>query len=305
MSLPRIRLGALLTAVIGLTVASALLVPASLAGGSVMRASTAGDDPVVPGTIASVAHGTRPTIVLVHGAWADSSGWQSEVAALRSRGYPVIALANPLRGLSSDAAYIRSALQTIPGPIVLVGHSYGGAVITNAAVGVPQVRALVYVAAFVPDEGESLGALNALNPGSLATEDALVARPYPLPDGTQGVDLYLRPESFRAVFAADLPKPLTDLMAITQRPLAAAAFGEPSGPPAWQTVPSWYVVATQDMAIPPATQRFMAARADSEVVEVRSSHAAMLSRPDATTRMILSAARAVASGRVRGAGERD
>ena len=132
--------------------------------------------------------------MFVHGGWADSSGWNAEITALQKKGYPVIAPANPLRGLTSDADYIRSVLQTITGPIVLVGHSYGGAVISNAARGVDNVEALVYIAAFAPDTGESLAQLVTMNPGTHITPDALDARPYPLADGTQGVDLYIKAE---------------------------------------------------------------------------------------------------------------
>jgi pimeloyl-ACP methyl ester carboxylesterase len=236
---------------------------------------------------------TKPTIVLVHGAWADSSGWNAEIAELTHRGYPVIAAANPLRGLSSDAAYIRSVVQTIPGDVVLVGHSYGGAVITNAAVGAPNVKALVYIAAFAPDQGDTVAALVTKNPGTEITPAALIERPYPLPDGTHGIDLYLKSEKFHDAFAGDLPQRTTRLMQATQRPFSAAAFTEPSGPPAWKTLPSWYLIATADHAIPPATQRFMAQRAGATVTQVKASHVAMISRPDETTALIVRAANAI------------
>jgi pimeloyl-ACP methyl ester carboxylesterase len=237
--------------------------------------------------------GAKPTVVLVHGGWADSSGWNDEIAALQKKGYPVIAPANPLRGLTSDADYIRSVLQTIDGPIVLVGHSYGGAVISNAARGVPNVEALVYIAAFAPAAGESLAQLVTMNPGTQITPDALIERPYPLPDGSQGIDLYIKAEVFREAFAGDLPRKTTNLMQATQRPFSVAAFTEASGEPAWKTVPSWYLVATSDHAIPPATQRFMAARAGSMTASVRASHVPMMSQPQATTRLILQAANSV------------
>ena len=235
----------------------------------------------------------NPTVVMVHGGWADSSGWNAEIAALRKQSYPVIAPANPLRGLSSDADYIRSVLQTIDGPIVLVGHSYGGAVISNAARSVDNVEALVYIAAFAPDTGESLAQLVTKNPGTHITPDALIERPYPLPDGGTGVDLYLRASVFRTAFAGDLPKWTTRLMQATQRPFSVAAFTEGSGEPAWKTVPSWYLVATQDNAIPPKTQEFMAHRAGAHVARVEASHVPMQSRPEATIRLILKAANAV------------
>ena len=218
----------------------------------------------------------KPTIVLVHGAWADASGWAEVTSRLQRDGYTVIAPANPLRGLHSDADYLTSVLATITGPVVLVGHSYGGMVMTNAATTAPNVRALVYVAAFAPDAGDTVGGLGAMNPGSELGPATIVFRPHP-----GGLDAYIAPASFRSVFAADLPARTTDVMAATQRPIDATALGEPSGPPAWATIPSWYLVATQDHAIPPATQRFMAARAGATTIEVRSAHAAMVSVPKA------------------------
>jgi len=237
--------------------------------------------------------GPRPTIVLVHGGWADSSGWNQEITNLERRGYPVIAPANPLRDLASDTAYIRSVLQTISGPIVLVSHSYGGAVITNAAVGVPNVKALVYIAAFAPDNGESLAQLVTMNPGSQIGPTTLDFRPYPLPGGGTDIDLYIKKSAFHDAFAGDLPLQMTDQMQATQRPFANAAFVAPSGEPAWKTIPSWYMVAKQDHAIPPATERFMAQRAHASTVEVDSSHVAMISQPEATTRLILDAAHSI------------
>ena len=236
---------------------------------------------------------SKPTVVFVHGGWADSSGWNAEIAALQKKGYPVIAPANPLRGLTSDADYVRSVLQTIAGPIVLVGHSYGGAVISNAARGVSNVEALVYIAAFAPDAGETLEQLVTKNPGTQITPDALDTRPYPLPDGTHGIDLYIKAEIFREAFAGDLPRNTTNLMQATQRPFSVAAFTEPSGEPAWKTIPSWYLVATNDHAIPPKTQRFMAERAGATTASVRASHVPMMSQPKATTRLILRAANSV------------
>jgi pimeloyl-ACP methyl ester carboxylesterase len=232
----------------------------------------------------------KPTIVFVHGGWADSSGWNQEITNLERRGYTVIAPANPLRDLTSDSAYIRSVLQTISGPIVLVGHSYGGAVITNAAVGVPNVKALVFIAAFAPDKGESLVQLVTMNPGSQIGPATLDFRPYPLPGGGTGTDLYIKKSAFHDAFAADLPLQMTDQMQATQRPFSNEAFQSPSGEPAWKTIPSWYMVATQDHALPPATERFMAQRAHASIVEVDSSHVAMISQPEATTRLILDAA---------------
>jgi len=236
------------------------------------------------------AQSPNPTIVFVHGGWADSSSWNQEITNLERLGYPVIAPANPLRDLASDSAYIRSVLQTISGPIVLVAHSYGGAVITNAAVGVPNVKALVFIAAFAPDKGESLAQLVTMNPGSQIGPTTLDFRPYPLPGGGTGTDLYIKKSAFHDAFAADLPLQMTDQMQATQRPFSNEAFQSPSGEPAWKTIPSWYMVATQDHALPPATERFMAQRAHASIVEVDSSHVAMISQPEATTRLILDAA---------------
>ena len=251
---------------------------ATVASNSVASADTRASS-ATAAAHATPATSAKPTVVLVHGGWADSSGWNAEIAALQDKGYPVIAPANPLRGLTSDADYIRSVLQTIDGPIVLVGHSYGGAVISNAARGVGNVKALVYIAAFAPDSGESLAQLVNLNPGTHITPDALTERPYPLPDGTQGVDLYIKAEVFRDAFAGDLPRKTTNLMQATQRPFSVAAFTEASGEPAWKTIPSWYLVATNDHAIPPMTQRFMAERAGATTASVRASHVPMSPSP--------------------------
>ena len=284
---PLAVLSIVLAAILGATlvVTTSQATTASTAASAVSTAQSGG----------AVAHptGAKPTVVFVHGGWADSSGWNAEISALQKKGYPVIAPANPLRGLTSDADYVRSVLQTIPGPIVLVGHSYGGAVISNAARGVDNVEALVYIAAFAPDVGESLEQLVTMNPGTQITPDALDPRPYPLPDGGSGVDLYIKAEVFREAFAGDLPRKTTDLMQATQRPFSAAAFAEPSGEPAWKTIPSWYLVATNDHAIPPVTQEFMADRAGAHIARVASSHVPMISQPKATTRLILQAAHSV------------
>ncbi len=231
----------------------------------------------------------KPTIVLVHGAWADSSSWNPVVSRLQQRGYTVIAPANPLRGLPSDTAYLSSILDTIPGPVVLVGHSYGGMVTTNAATSRSNVKALVYVAAFAPQEGDTVGELAQKNPGSELTPENLVFRPHPT-----GVDGYVAVDAFRQVIAADVPAREAALLAAGQRPLDAGALAQPSGEAAWKTIPSWYLVATEDHAIPPATQRFMADRAGASTVEVRASHVAMLSKPNQATDIILAAARAAA-----------
>jgi pimeloyl-ACP methyl ester carboxylesterase len=232
--------------------------------------------------------GPKPTIVLVHGGWADASSWNAVTQRLQDDGYTVIAPAVPLRGVQTDSAYLSSVLATITGPIVLVGHSYGGALITNAATGNPNVKALVYVAAFAPDLGETVGQILAMNPGSQAAPPNLTFRPYP-----GGADVYITTSAFHSVFCADLPAKTAAVMAANQRPIEAAALGEPSGEPAWKTIPSWYLVASNDQAIPPATERFMAKRADATTVEIASSHVAMISHPGVVTDLILRAAHAV------------
>jgi pimeloyl-ACP methyl ester carboxylesterase len=232
--------------------------------------------------------GVKPTIVLVHGAWADASSWNGVTRRLQADGYTVLAPANPLRSLSGDAAYLRSLLATISGPIVLVGHSYGGAVITNAATGNANVKALVYVDAFVPDTGDTVLGLAAMNPGSDLTPATLSAAPYT--DGTtSGVDLYIKPADFRDALAGDVPPPQAAIMAASQRPISLAAATEPSGAPAWKEIPSWDLIGTQDHAIPPATQEFMAKRADSHTVEIKASHLSMVSHPADVTHLILDA----------------
>jgi pimeloyl-ACP methyl ester carboxylesterase len=275
---------------VGLGVALAALVGLTLFAGSSASASLS-----APATAALPAHqsnGPKPTIVLVHGAFADASGWAGVITRLQARGYTVIAPANPLRGVSSDSGYVASVLATITGPIVLVGHSYGGDIITNAAAGNPNVKALVYVAAFAPDQGETVGQLAGMFPGSELTPQNLVLRPYPLPDGTTGLDGYINPTVFHQVFCADLPAGLAAAMGASQRPASLATLGEPSGAPAWKTIPSWYLVAKQDHAIPPAAERFMAHRMGATTIETNSSHVAMISQPGAVTDLILAAVHA-------------
>jgi pimeloyl-ACP methyl ester carboxylesterase len=234
----------------------------------------------------------KPTIVLVHGAWADSSSWDGEISRLQTDGYPVVAPANPLRSLSGDAAYIASILKTIKGPIVLVGHSYGGAVITNAATGNPNVKALVYIDAFVPDQGESVLSLAAKYPGSQLPA-SIIEAPYTQGSGQSGIDVYIKTADFRSAFAGDVSPAKADLMAITQRPVTLAALSEMSGAPAWNSIPSWYLVGRQDEAIPPAAQLFMAKRAHSHTTEINASHASLVSHPAAVTKLILRAAHSI------------
>jgi pimeloyl-ACP methyl ester carboxylesterase len=237
--------------------------------------------------------GVKPTIVLVHGGWDNSSGWNAVVTQLQDRGFPVIAPANPLRDLASDSAYVSSVLDTITGPVVLVGHSYGGAVITNAAVGHTNVKALVFIAGWALDQGDSIASLITKFPGSLIGPSTTIGRPYPLPDGSQGTDLYLTRQGVATAFAADASPKVQNQIFAEQRPFSVDAFNSQSGPPAWKTTPSWYLVTTEDKAIPPATQMFMAQRAGSQIREVRSSHVAMYTHPQNVVDIILEAATSV------------
>src|SRR3954465_6935614 len=233
-----------------------------------------------------------PTIVLVHGAWADATGFDSEIRALRARGYTVIGFANPLRDLAGDSTYLAELLRTLTGPIVLVGHSYGGNVISTAATGNDQVKALVYLNGWMCDEGESQQELLERFEGSLVGP-SIRPVPYTRADGSEDADLFLDPEAFHAAFAGDVDQATADLMAAAQRPYAAAAFaGAPSGPRAWKTLPCWYLLGTEDKAIPPALQRFMAERANATIVEVPASHVSFLSHPNAATHLILQAVKA-------------
>ena len=229
-----------------------------------------------------------PTVVLVHGAFADSSGWNDVTVRLHKEGYTVLAASNPLRGLTTDAAYVRSILETIEGPIVLVGHSYGGAVITNAATGNPNVQSLVYIAAYALEEGERLVDANALGGGHSSLAEHLVIRPYPgAPEGD--ADGYIDPAFFGELFAADLSTKQIATLAASQRPAALSALFTPSGVPAWKSIPSWFLVASQDHTIPPEAERAMAERAGSTTVEIDSSHVAMMSHPDVVVNLIVDA----------------
>jgi pimeloyl-ACP methyl ester carboxylesterase len=228
----------------------------------------------------------KPTVVLVHGAFADASGWNGVAARLIRDGYPVIAPANPLRGVAADSAYLAGILATLSGPLVLAAHSYGGNVITNAATGNANVMALVYVAAFAPDQGESLQDLQTKYPGSKIDETALDFRP-----NGASVDAYIKKGVFRDVFAGDVPRATTELMWAGQRPADVRALGEPSGAPAWKSIPSWYLVARDDNVFPAAAQRFAAQRAGARTVEASTSHVAMIAQPAATAELIKRAAR--------------
>ncbi|MGW7793024.1 alpha/beta fold hydrolase [Streptomyces sp. P10-4] len=236
-----------------------------------------------------------PTVVLIHGAFADASSWSGVVERLQRHGHRVLAPALPLRGLASDAAYIRSVLDSVTGPVVLVGHSYGGAVISQAAADTPHVKALVYVAAFVPEVGESALQLTDTFPGSTLGQ-ATVTQYYPLPGGGQGEELIIKKDLFRRQFAAGVPVRTAQVMAAGQRPITLAALQEPATAAAWKTIPSWYLVATEDRNIPPAAERWMAERAGARTVAVRAPHAVSVSDPGPVTDLILRAVRTVRSG---------
>ena len=200
----------------------------------------------------------KPTVVLVHGAFAESSSWTGVIEMLLRNGYPAIALANPLRGVTFDSDYLRATLADIDGDIVLVGHSYGGTVISGGGAGNPNVKALVFVGAFAPETGETPGDLANKLPGSTL---AGTLTQVPLPDG--GVDLYIMQKDYHAQFAADSSAELAGVMGVTQRPILESAFGEASGEPAWKNVPSWFLFGALDKNIPAAVHRFMAERAGS------------------------------------------
>jgi pimeloyl-ACP methyl ester carboxylesterase len=233
--------------------------------------------------------GSRPTVVLVHGAFADGPSWNDVIERLQAEGVQVTAPANPLRGISIDSAYINSLLEQIPGPVLAVAHSYGGAVITNAATNANNVVGLVYVAAFAPDEGEALGAI-ASNSRDSVVLPALIPLQYPTGEGEEtAVEFTIDPERFHEVFAADLPAQQTALMAATQRPLSELAFSEPTGVPAWKKLPSWAVVSTGDKVIGTDVVRSMAERAGATITEVEGSHAIMISKPQVVADVILTA----------------
>jgi pimeloyl-ACP methyl ester carboxylesterase len=238
---------------------------------------------------AAPAAPVKPTVVLVHGAFADSSSWDGVTAKLQADGYRVIGVANPLRGVKSDAAAVSSVVKSVAGPVVLVGHSYGGAVITEAANGNANVKSLVYVAAFAPDTGESALELTGKFPGS--TLPPTLAAPVPLADG--GVDLYIQQDKFPQQFAADVSRAKAVLMAAAQRPIAEAALKETAGTPAWKTLPSYFVYGKQDRNIPVQALSFMAERAHSRhTVEVNgASHVVMVSHPKEVAGLIEEAAR--------------
>jgi pimeloyl-ACP methyl ester carboxylesterase len=238
------------------------------------------------------ARTNQPTVVLVHGAFADSASWNGVIPRLQAHGLRVVSVANPLRSLHGDADYLGKLLDGLPGRVVLVGHSYGGAVITHAATGRKNVKALVYVAAFAPDAGDTALGLSGKFPGSTLGE--ALGPPVMLGDG--GKDLYIRQDKFHLQFAADVPEAAATLMAATQRPIAEIALTQASGAPAWKELPSWSIYGTADKNIPPAAMRFMSERAKArQVVEVKeASHVVMVSHPDKVADLIVEAVQTTA-----------
>lgn len=231
-----------------------------------------------------------PTIVLVHGALTDASVWAEVAPRLTGHSSAVLAPAMPLRGLEADTAYLSAFLDTIEGPLVLVGHSYAGTVISHPALAKADLKALVYVSAFAPDSGESSGELNGRWPGSKLGDETVLTRPYP-----GGTDLYLRPERFAEVYADDLPSAKAEILALAQRPIDVAALGESfEGEPLWRRVPCWMLISTKDASLPLEAQRFMAQRAKATTLEVACSHATPLAQPAETANLILLAVAQVA-----------
>ena len=238
-----------------------------------------------------MTNSTTPTVVLVHGGFADASYWVPVIREFRASDLPVLAPANPLRGLASDAEYIASVVNQIDGPVLLVGHSYGGAVISVAGAATSNAVGLVYVAAWVLDEGESFGDIYERF-GKTPLLDAVRPSNYPLPGGDTAVELSIVPELYQSAFAADLPSDVTDVLAVSQRPFAAI-LEDRAQAAAWKTLPAWAVVATGDKAIPPDAERHMAVRAGAQPIEVDASHSIALSQPKAVADLIRTAVTAV------------
>jgi pimeloyl-ACP methyl ester carboxylesterase len=270
----------------------ALVVPVTagvlLAGGGAALASTTDSGAAHARASVSSTAAVKPTIVLVHGAFADSSSWDQEIQFLQNQGYPVVAVANPLRDVGSDSAYLLSVLQTIPGPIVLVGHSYAGFPISAAAAADSEVKALVYVAAYIPDAGETPADLTYKFPGSLLQGSNLIERAEP-----GGTDIYINPADFGAVYAGGLSAAQTAIAAVTQRPITASALNDPAtvNPPA--SVPKWEIVALEDNAIPTQAEFFMAKRAAAHIVTTSSGHDVPAARPGVVDSVIMQAVRSV------------
>jgi pimeloyl-ACP methyl ester carboxylesterase len=245
---------------------------------------------------ASAQTAPKPSIVLVHGAWADASSWNTVIPLLQKAGFTVYAPPNTLRGLAADSAVIANFVKALPGPVIMVGHSYGGAVISVASASMTNVKALVYIDAFAPDAGESPLSLLASVPGPPPPKDLFV--PVPFQTATGGdADVYFSPKYYGAVFASDVPPATAAVMAATQRPLTNSALGADKAPAAegWKTIPSWYVIGDADLVIPPALQLKMATRAKSHISHVPGgSHPSMIMHPQATVDAIMAAVAATA-----------
>ncbi|MFI5712078.1 alpha/beta hydrolase [Kribbella sp. NPDC051620] len=276
---------------------------AVIAGVTTLASAAPSPQTAAAAAVSYPVRGPKPTIVLVNGAWSDAASWGRVIKPLQAAGYPVVAPPTALRSLSGDSAYLASYLKTVQGPIVLVGQSYGGSVITSAATGNPNVKALVYISAFAPDTGESAGSLTARFPGSHISNDpnaqlptALSPVPVPFltPDNKPEIVLYAKAAQYRDLFLSDrVTVAAAAELAATQSPIALTALGETtSGEPAWEKIPSWYLVSTADHLIPPAAERFMAARAHSHVVEANTPHAAQVTNPGIVVSLIERAARA-------------
>jgi pimeloyl-ACP methyl ester carboxylesterase len=244
---------------------------------------------LLPATSAQAA--AKPTVVLVHGACANASSWHGVIMRLHRAGFTVVAPPNPLRGVASDAAYLADMLASIRGPIVLVGHSYGGMITSVAAAGNANVESLVYVDAQIPLPGETAGELTNKFPGSQFAK-ATIARPFSLPGGAMGTDLYVDAAKYRGLFTGpSVSDADARAQAAEQSPIAESAFSDKAAAAAWRTIPSWDVIGTKDRAIPPAAQRWMAKRAKAKVTEIPASHASMIGFPGAIAKVIEEAAR--------------
>jgi len=285
MSLSRTKRRIVLPALLALALAAALL--AIVPGRATPARASAG-------AAAGGGHPAKPVIVLEHGSWADASSWNNVISRLQRRGFTVYAPPNPLRGLPQDADYLHQFLTQNPAlqgqQVILVAHSYGGAVITSAAVGDPNIRALVYVDAFIPDEGDTAAGL--LSGSCVAGNLTDLFNIVPIPGVPGDADLYLKPSVVPGCFANGLPASQAAVIAATQRPLAASALGVTFGPPAWKTIPSWAVIGTEDRVIPPANQTFMAKRAGAHITDVNAGHLSLISKPSVVTRVILAAVQA-------------
>ena len=248
--------------------------------------STAASTPAAP-----PSNGVKPTVVLVHGAWADTSSWDGEVSALLKQGYDVRAIANPLENLTTDADYVRNFLATLSGPIVLVGHSYGGSVITNAAAGNPNIKALVYVDATAPDVGETNGSLSGSDSVLKQKPESELFEKLSYPGAPAGaMDLYLKKDIFLNNFGNDLPTDTATRLWATQRTASTSAFETPSKYAAWKTIPSWYFISSGDQIITPTSETAMANRAHAQITHFEGgSHLTLISHPDAVTAVIAQA----------------